>query len=192
MGPNKSLIKVIIIIIIYLQWTTNKILINKHGLSLPLVVSLLLSLWPWWCCPTVTVVVWWWKCRPWWWCVGVVLRLLPFVVVVLVLWPPLLRWLGVVIPLAATIVTICGGGGGGSNAGSAPAAKVVMVPPTDIVPIVVGGAPSPTHCPCHPCCHGGVPVDMTVVPISIWSEQPHYKHHSIKLKCEERVTCLLQ
>ena len=32
--------------------------------------------------------------------------------------------------------------------------------------------------------------DTTVVPI--WSEQPHYKHHSIRLKCEERVTCLLQ
>ena len=33
-------------------------------------------------------------------------------------------------------------------------------------------------------------VDTTAVPI--WSEQPHYKHHSIRLKCEERVTCLLQ
>ena len=33
-------------------------------------------------------------------------------------------------------------------------------------------------------------IDMTAVPI--WSEQPHYKHHSIRLKCEERVTCLLQ
>ena len=32
--------------------------------------------------------------------------------------------------------------------------------------------------------------DTTAVPI--WSEQPHYKHHSIRLKCEERVTCLLQ
>ena len=32
--------------------------------------------------------------------------------------------------------------------------------------------------------------DMTAVPI--WSEQPHYRHHSIRLKCEERVTCLLQ
>ena len=31
MGPNESLIKVIIIITIYLQWTSNKILINKHG-----------------------------------------------------------------------------------------------------------------------------------------------------------------
>ena len=33
MGPNESLIKVVIIIIltIYLQWTSNKILINKHG-----------------------------------------------------------------------------------------------------------------------------------------------------------------
>ena len=28
--------------------------------------------------------------------------------------------------------------------------------------------------------------------VHIWSEQPHYKHHSIRLKCEERVTCLLQ
>jgi hypothetical protein len=35
-----------------------------------------------------------------------------------------------------------------------------------------------------------VTIDMTAVPI--WSEQPHYKHHSIRLKCEERVTCLLQ
>ena len=35
-----------------------------------------------------------------------------------------------------------------------------------------------------------VPIDMTAVPI--WSEQPHYKHHSIRLKCEVRVTCLLQ
>ena len=33
-------------------------------------------------------------------------------------------------------------------------------------------------------------VDTIVVPI--WSEQPHYKHHSIRLKCEVRVTCLLQ
>ena len=32
--------------------------------------------------------------------------------------------------------------------------------------------------------------DTTAVPI--WSEQPHYKHHSIRLKCKERVTCLLQ
>ena len=32
--------------------------------------------------------------------------------------------------------------------------------------------------------------DMTAVPR--WSEQPHYKHHSIRLKCEKRVTCLLQ
>jgi hypothetical protein len=32
MGPNESLIKVIIITLtIYLQWTTNKILIKKHG-----------------------------------------------------------------------------------------------------------------------------------------------------------------
>ena len=31
MGPNESPIKVIIIITIYLQWTSNKILINKHG-----------------------------------------------------------------------------------------------------------------------------------------------------------------
>ena len=28
--------------------------------------------------------------------------------------------------------------------------------------------------------------------VPIWSEQPHYKHHSIRLKCKERVTCLLQ
>ena len=28
--------------------------------------------------------------------------------------------------------------------------------------------------------------------LPIWSEQPHYKHHSIRLKCKERVTCLLQ
>ena len=32
--------------------------------------------------------------------------------------------------------------------------------------------------------------DTTAVPI--WSEQPHYKHHSIRLKYEKRVTCLLQ
>ena len=32
--------------------------------------------------------------------------------------------------------------------------------------------------------------DTTAVPI--WSEQPHYKHHSIRLKCDERVTYLLQ
>ena len=33
MGPNESLIKVVIVIIltIYLQQTSNKILINKHG-----------------------------------------------------------------------------------------------------------------------------------------------------------------
>ena len=33
MGPNESLMKVVIVIIltIYLQWTSNKILINKHG-----------------------------------------------------------------------------------------------------------------------------------------------------------------
>ena len=28
--------------------------------------------------------------------------------------------------------------------------------------------------------------------VSMWSEQPHYKYHSRRLKCEERVTCLLQ
>ena len=38
--------------------------------------------------------------------------------------------------------------------------------------------------------NSALPGDMTAVPI--WSEQPHYKHHSIRLKCEERVTCLLQ
>ena len=37
---------------------------------------------------------------------------------------------------------------------------------------------------------GNQSTDRTAVPI--WSEQPHYKHHSIRLKCEERVTCLLQ
>ena len=32
MGPNESLIKdLIIILTIYLQWTSNKILINKHA-----------------------------------------------------------------------------------------------------------------------------------------------------------------
>ena len=40
MGPNESLIKVVIVIIltIYLQRTGNKILINKHGSPAALVV----------------------------------------------------------------------------------------------------------------------------------------------------------
>ena len=45
MGPNESLIKVLLIIIltIYLQWTSNKILINKHAAAG--IVVLLLPLW---------------------------------------------------------------------------------------------------------------------------------------------------
>ena len=38
--------------------------------------------------------------------------------------------------------------------------------------------------------NNGIGVDTTAVPI--WAEQPHYKHHSIRLKCKERVTCLFQ
>ena len=49
-----------------------------------------------------------------------------------------------------------------------------------------------THTVCAVSCtfHSSVHADTTAVPI--WSEQPHYKHHRIRLKCEERVTCLLQ
>ena len=54
MGPNESLIKVVIVIIltIYLQRTGNKILINKHGSpAAGIVVLLPPPLWWWW---------WWW------------------------------------------------------------------------------------------------------------------------------------
>ena len=78
MGPNESLIKVVIVIIlsIYLQRTSNKILINKHGSPATGIVELLpLPLWWWWWCSGAAVVVlvllaplllspllrsWWW------------------------------------------------------------------------------------------------------------------------------------
>ena len=46
MGPTESLIKVLLLIIltIYLQWTSNKILINKHATAGIVVLFLLL----WW------------------------------------------------------------------------------------------------------------------------------------------------
>ena len=45
MGPNESLIKVLLIILtIYLQWTINKILINKHATT-DIVVLLPLLWW---------------------------------------------------------------------------------------------------------------------------------------------------